>query len=214
MNNMRKKIFLFLLVYFTGVQLFSQKSVLKGVVKDAFSNAPLEFVNLVVYNTTNGTTTDSLGFFELEINNREFVQLQLSILGYKPKITEEIMVSKVRSNFIEVVMEPTYQLLTEITVRSVPFANKIESPTSLRRIGIDQIEKSAGANRDISKVIQSFPGVASTASFRNDIIVRGGGPSENKFFIDGIEIPTINHFSTQGSSGGPVGILNVDFIRS
>ena len=104
-----------------------------------------------------------------------------------------------------------YEVIT--VVKPNVFVAKKENPVSLRRIGIDQIEKSAGANRDISKVIQSFPGVASTVSFRNDILVRGGGPAENKFYIDGIEIPTINHFSTQGASGGPVGILNVDFIR-
>ena len=193
--------------------LLSQNPVLKGLVKDAYSNAPLPFVNMVVYNTTNGTATNINGEFEIEINNQEFVRLQLSYIGYKSLVTEEIMISKIRSNYIEIMMEPTTETLSEITVKSSPFAQKMESPVSLRRIGIDQIEKSAGANRDISKVIQSFPGVGSTVSFRNDIIVRGGGPAENKFYIDGIEIPTINHFSTQGASGGPVGILNVDFIR-
>jgi len=51
------------------------------------------------------------------------------------------------------------------------------------------------------------------ATFRNDIIIRGGAPGENKFYLDGIEVPNINHFATQGSSGGPVGLLNVNFIR-
>ena len=69
------------------------------------------------------------------------------------------------------------------------------------------------AETSISKVIQSLPGVAVTSSFRNDIIVRGGSPNENRFYLDGIEVPTINHFSTQGASGGPVGLINVDFIQ-
>ena len=60
---------------------------------------------------------------------------------------------------------------------------------------------------------KSLPGVASSASFRNDIIIRGGAPIENKFYLDGIEVPNINHFATQGSSGGPVGMINVNFIR-
>jgi hypothetical protein len=51
------------------------------------------------------------------------------------------------------------------------------------------------------------------ASFRNDLIVRGGSPNENRFYLDGIEVPNINHFATQGASGGPVGLLNVDFIN-
>ncbi len=207
------KYYILVSLFAFSTALLSQNPVLKGLVKDAYSNAPLPFVNMVVYNTTNGTASNAEGQFEIEINNQEFVRLQLSFVGYKSLVTEEIMISKIRSNYIEILMEPTTETLSEITVKSAPFAQKIESPVSLRRIGIDQIEKSAGANRDISKVIQSFPGVGSTVSFRNDIIVRGGGPSENKFYIDGIEIPTINHFSTQGASGGPVGILNVDFIR-
>jgi len=83
----------------------------------------------------------------------------------------------------------------------------VESPVSLRRIDIREIEKNPGANRDISKVIQAYPGVASTPAFRNDIIVRGGGSSENRFYLDAVEIPNINHFATQGASGGPVGLL-------
>ena len=83
----------------------------------------------------------------------------------------------------------------------------------MRNIGVTEIKRNPGGNRDISKAIQSLPGVATQVSFRNDIVIRGGAPSENRFYIDGIEIPNINHFSTQGSSGGPVGLINVDFIR-
>ena len=63
------------------------------------------------------------------------------------------------------------------------------------------------------KLLPLWPGVASRATFRNDIIIRGGSPGENKFYLDGIEVPNINHFATQGSSGGPVGLLNVNFVR-
>lgn len=94
-----------------------------------------------------------------------------------------------------------------------PFRKTAESPLGLRVIGFKEIEKSACGNRDISRVVQSFPSVASTAAFRNDLMVRGGGPSENRFFLDEVEIPNINHFSTQGASGGPVGIINPDFVR-
>ena len=58
-----------------------------------------------------------------------------------------------------------------------------------------------------------MPGVAPTSNYRNDIIIRGGAPNENRFYLDGIEVPNINHFATQGSSGGPVGMINTDFIR-
>jgi hypothetical protein len=83
----------------------------------------------------------------------------------------------------------------------------------LKSLNATEIERLPGANRDVSKVIAALPGVASRATFRNDIIIRGGSPGENKFYLDGIEVPNINHFATQGSSGGPVGLLNVNFIR-
>ncbi len=76
-----------------------------------------------------------------------------------------------------------------------------------------EIQRNPGANRDISRVVQSLPGVTTTANFRNDLIIRGGAPNENRFFLDDVEVPTINHFATQGSSGGPVGLINVNFIR-
>ena len=108
---------------------------------------------------------------------------------------------------IDIPMEETELEIREVVIKASPFRKKIESPVSARIIGIDEIERNPGGNREISKVIQSFPGVASTPAFRNDVIVRGGGPNENRFYIDNVEIPYLNHFSTQGASGGPVGLL-------
>ena len=115
---------------------------------------------------------------------------------------------------VDIPLEEAEINIGEVVIKASPFAKKIETPVSVRIIGIDEIEKNPGGNRDISKVIQSYPGVASTPAFRNDVIVRGGGPNENRFYIDNVEIPYLNHFSTQGSSGGPVGIINVDFVQS
>lgn len=84
----------------------------------------------------------------------------------------------------------------------------------MRVIGLQEIEKSPGANRDISRIVRAYPGVSfSPVGYRNDLIVRGGSPSENRFYMDGIEIPNINHFATQGASGGPVSIVNADLVR-
>lgn len=209
-----KKPITFLFSLFFGLNLlWSQEASLSGIVKDAYTNEPVPFANIVVYNTPQGTISDEQGQFSFENLTPGFLRLQVSFVGYELTITEEIQISAVRSNYIEIALKPASTSLQEVKVVSSPFAQKAENPVSLQRIGVDIIEKSAGASRDFSKVLQSFPGVGSTVSYRNDLIVRGGGPSENRFFLDGIEIPTLNHFSTQGASGGPVGILNVDFIR-
>ena len=190
-----------------------QQAVVKGRVFDALNNKGLPFVNVVVSGTTLGTVTDGDGNFQLFGLNPGFIRLEVSFIGYKKAISPEVELSNSKPAFIEIELEKTSQQLEEIKVTVSPFRKTEESPLSLKNIGISEIENSPGANRDVSKVIQSFPGVQSTPSFRNDIIIRGGGPSESRFFLDGIEVPNINHFATQGASGGPVGIINADLLR-
>ena len=141
-------------------------------------------------------------------------RLQASALGYKTVLTSEYRVNHITPH-IQIEMEEESAALAEVTVTASPFRRVAESPVSLRVIGLQEIEKAPGANRDISRVVQNYPGVAfSPIGYRNDLIVRGGGPSENRFYLDGVEIPNINHFSTQGASGGPVGLIDADLIRS
>ena len=110
-------------------------------------------------------------------------------------------------------MEDAAQL-DAVTVTPTPFRRTAESPVGLQVIGLREIEKSPGANRDVSRIVRSYPGVSfSPVGYRNDLIVRGGGPAENRFYMDGIEIPNINHFATQGATGGPVSIVNADLVR-
>jgi len=197
----------------TPLALFAQKGSLSGIVLDAASNEPLPFVNVLVSGTNIGAVSDDEGHFL--INNIEpgFIRIEASFVGYKKAISAEIEVNRTSTPFIELKMEKSQTELEEVTVKASPFRTTMESPVSLKTIGIGEIEKSPGANRDISKIIQSFPGVQSTPAYRNDIIIRGGGPSESRFYLDDVEVPIINHFSTQGASGGSVGILNADFIR-
>ncbi|MFW6309920.1 MAG: TonB-dependent receptor [Prolixibacteraceae bacterium] len=195
------------------VSVFAQEAALKGRVVDAVNNEPLPFVNVIVSGTSIGTVTDMDGNFILNGLEPGFVRIEASFVGYKRAVSSEIEVSVANTNFVEIQMEKQQEEIEEVTVTASPFRRTIESPVSLRSISIGEIEKAPGANRDISRVIQSFAGVQSTPAFRNDIIIRGGGPAESIFYLDGVEVPFINHFSTQGASGGPVGIINADFIR-
>ncbi len=211
--KIRLRLFSLIIFFCLGVLSFSQQGTIRGRVFDAGSNDPLPFATIVVDGTTIGSISDFDGNFLFSGVESGFVKLRVSSVGYKTKITEEFMVSNTRAAFIEVGLLPTQLELATVEIRASPFQRREESPLSLQRLGIKEIERSPGSNRDISRVIQSLPGVSFTPAFRNDVIIRGGGPSENRFFLDGIEIPTINHFSTQGASGGPTGMINVDFIR-
>lgn len=208
----RTVFFLFLLSLLTaaGAQPMHQ---IKGTVIDKASRQPLEFINVLVLGLGRGGVTDAEGHFNIGDVPPGIYRLQASAVGYKTILTPEYIVST-KDLTIQIETEENLTELEGVTVTASPFRRDLESPVGLRIIGLQEIEKSPGANRDISRIVQSYPGVAfSPAGYRNDLIVRGGSPSENRFYLDGVEIPNINHFSTQGASGGPVGIINADLIR-
>jgi hypothetical protein len=194
-------------------ELSAQSAKITGRVFNARTNEPIPFANIIISGTNIGSTSDLDGNFVFAGVSPGFVRLTATAVGFENKVTEELQLTSARTAYIDVAMNPAKILLEEVVVRGTTFERNAESPLSVRSIGVSEIEKNPGANRDISRVIQSLPGVASTPAFRNDVIVRGGGPSENTFYLDDVEIPTLNHFSTQGASGGPVGIVNADFLR-
>ena len=205
-----------LLLFFNTMLLLLQAQPMhqiKGTVIDKNSRQPLEFINVMIIGLNKGSVTNAEGRFTIEQVPPGIYRLQASAIGYKSVTTSEYILSTKNLN-IPIEMEENLTELEGVTITASPFRRDVESPVSLRIIGIQEIEKSPGANRDISRIVQSYPGVAfSPIGYRNDLIVRGGSPSENRFYLDGVEIPNINHFSTQGASGGPVGILNADLIR-
>ncbi len=194
------------------LNLSGQSGRIQGRIYDITSNEPLPFANIIIAGTNTGTTSDLDGNFTFTGINPGFIQLIASYVGYKQTVSSEFLVTNAKTATVDIAMEVAETELDEIFITTLPFQKTRESPVSLNKIYTSEIETNPGSNRDISRVIQSFPGVGSTVSFRNDIIIRGGGPNESKFYLDDIEIPNINHFGTQGASGGPVGILNADLI--
>ena len=196
----------------SSLALFSQNGIIKGTLVDATNNEPILFANILVLDTDIGASTDEDGNFQIEITPGVY-NLRFTYVGYKDQTLFEVSVKSSRPTTLEVRMETTQLTIEEIVVKASAFRKTEESPVSLRNIGITEIKRNPGGNRDISRVIQNLPGVTSTASFRNDLIIRGGAPNENRFYLDDVEVPNINHFATQGASGGPVGLINVDFIK-
>ena len=193
---------------------FGQQGIIRGRVSNNINNQPIPFANVAVQGTTTGVVADEFGNFEITNLSPGFYNLNVSFVGFKTLTIFEVQVTTARPALVEATLEEEVTTLETIEVVAANrFFKSEESPLSLRTIGPSEIKKTPGGNRDISKVVRSLPGVASTPSFRNDIIIRGGAPSENTFYLDGIQIPVINHFQTQGSSGGPVGIINVDLLN-
>ncbi|WP_374442173.1 TonB-dependent receptor plug domain-containing protein [Epilithonimonas sp.] len=179
-------------------------------VYDEFSKKPLE-VNIKIQNS------DKLFFGVGNVQITELISgnysFEISAENYATGFLSDINVVPNQNLSFSVGLQKSEQNIQEVVISKKVYKTTAESPVSLRNITSEEIQKNAGSNRDVSKAILSFPGVGSTATFRNDLFIRGGSSAENKFYIDGIEVPVINHFQTQGASGGPRGIITVDFIK-
>lgn len=198
-----------------------KKGIIQGIVKDKDTQEPLIGVSVIVLESDPiiGVVTDLEGKYKLEIPVGSY-NIQASYIGFASLTKFNIVVGTGNANIINFEIAETEATLegVEIVARKSTSASPttIESPLSTQRLTTEEIKSNPGGNFDISRVVQALPGVGTTSGgggFRNDIIIRGGAPNENVYYLDGIEIPVINHFSTQGSAGGPTGILNVSFIE-
>ncbi len=192
---------------------------ISGYAIDKNTLKPIPGISIKLESTNKGTTTDSTGFFRITNITPGSYNISFSILNYNAKTINNVVLTSGNETTISVELEMAAKKLDEIVItnrRNSAKATSLESPLSVQRMTTEEIKRNPGGNFDISKVIQSLPGVGGGVGgggFRNDIIIRGGAPSENVYYLDGIEIPVINHFGTQGSGGGPQGILNANFIE-
>ncbi|MFN4147406.1 MAG: TonB-dependent receptor [Runella sp.] len=190
-----------------------------GSVRDKNTQEALIGVGVVLEGTQIGTTTDIEGRYKLTAPVGSY-NLKATFVGYKPLTKFNINLTSGNAQEISFELEDETKALGEVVIktnRAVAAVATVETPNSIQRLSTEEIRSNPGGNFDISRVIQALPGVGGTSGsvggFRNDIIIRGGAPNENVYFLDGIEIPVINHFATQGAAGGPTGILNVSFIE-
>ncbi|HEU4470860.1 MAG TPA: TonB-dependent receptor [Flavisolibacter sp.] len=193
---------------------------LSGFVINAANKQPLQGSTIVVQPGGQSAISDSLGRYRITGIPAGPYTISASNVGFAGESRFNVVITSGNENEISFELQPAAAGLAEVTIRSnrrTARANTLETPLSVQRLTAEEIKANPGGNFDISRVVNSLPGVGGSAGsvggFRNDIIVRGGGPGENVFYLDGIEIPVVNHFATQGSGGGPTGILNVSFIE-
>lgn len=210
------------LIFVTFILLngFGQKyGTFSGTVIDKATQKPIEFATILFIGTEIGATTDSSGAFTVTDIPPKTYEVEISYVSYTTKKLFNVIITSGNVYNVNIELEPSSEVLDEVVVKASKrnvYVTTIESPLSIQKLTLEEIKSNPGGNFDISKVIQVLPGVGGGVGgggFRNDIIIRGGAPNENVFYLDGIEIPVINHFQTQGSSGGPQGMLNVSFIE-
>ncbi len=193
---------------------FQGQGKLTGYVKDAKTGESIPGATVRLLNTQLGTNTNPEGFYIIDNIPPQTYSVQVSFVGYETVIKYGVVIRSGGIPDLNFKLKESISELDEVVVIANPFEKIEETPLSIQKLSREEIATYPGGNNDIAKVVQSLPGVSgSVGGFRNDVIIRGGAPNENVYYLDGIEIPNINHFATQGSAGGPVGLLNVSFFE-
>ncbi len=203
-----------LLLFFTfaATSLFSQNySSITGKVSDFSNKQPVVGAVIEIFQLNKKAGSDENGYFRFDSVPVGRYSIKVSSIGYVTKVTDNVIVST--GAFTDLMFELESISTEEILVEDERFAKPNDISNSIKNLQYEEIRRTPGGFEDIGRVIQSLPGVSFVNDGRNDLIVRGGAPSENLFLVDNSPIPNINHFGSQGATGGPISIINLDFIR-
>lgn len=213
------KVFALVGFIFYSSLLFSQtKGVIVGKVSDENTEEPLAFAKVFIEGLQLGTSTELDGTYRLEVPTGSYT-VKVTYQGYNDLKKYNIAVNSGNPQVINFRLSSMTTEFDEVQIiyntNKMAKTTDMVTPLSVQKLTAEEIKSNPGGNFDVSKVVQTLPGVGGSAggAQRNDITIRGGAPNENVYYLDGIEIPVLNHFQTQGSSGGAQGILNVSFIE-
>jgi len=212
---MKKAIMILLLIYTAAsfAQIDEPKGSIKGKIVDAETKTPLIGVNIYIKNTQTGTSTDNEGNYEITSIPVGLINVVFSYIGYESVTKTDINVKPDRTLYLNIEMRSSAVKLQDVVVTNGYFSELENKPVSTVNFSSEEINRSPGTAGDVSRILYTLPSIAKINDQRNSLIVRGGTAVENSFYLDNIEIPNINHFPVEGSSDGPIGILNADFIN-
>lgn len=191
-----------------------QTGAITGRITSKMTQQPLPGVTVRLMNTNLGAISQTNGNFRIENVPVGINQIQFSSIGYETYVQTDIAVGSGRPVFLEIELVEKVIELEGAEVRASYFVKRIESVTSTQSFSFEEIRRSPGVQEDVIRATALLPGVNVTGAGRNDLIVRGGAPFENLFIVDNIEVDNINHFGSQGSTGGPLSMINLDFVRN
>lgn len=212
---MKNLLFTLLIILLSIVNSYSQSQSgeIIGRVVEQNNQLPIPFANVLIVGTNLGASTDLNGNFSIKNVPVGIYQLKASVIGYTAQVKNDVMVKP--DNVTRVDFELVQQIIEieNVVVRSDYFEKNYLEPVSVRKFSQEELRRSPGGFEDVIRSLSVLPGIAQADAGRNDLVVRGGAPSENLYVVDGYEIPNINHFGTQGSTGGPISFINLDFVK-
>ncbi|MDN3724892.1 TonB-dependent receptor, partial [Aequorivita sp. SDUM287046] len=214
---MKNLIYILMLLVVSGHQ--AQTGNIKGVVIDKQSELPLEGATIELLNLAEGTgvITDFDGRFILEEVPVGRHSIRISYIGFETNTVSDILVSSGKDIFLKVGLLEAFNQLEEVvlsTETNQDGALNEMTKVSVRQFGVEEVTRFAGGRADVGRLAANFAGVSTPNDGRNDIVVRGNSPSGLLWRLEGIPIPSPNHFATAGTTGSPVSALNPNMLAN
>lgn len=214
-SKLRIPFFCAAIMIFSSLNAQTEKSTgrIHGIILDSGTKEPLIGANVLLINTDIGVASDSDGRFSINDVPVGNYMLKFNYIGYETAVRTDVIVRPQRITYISQELSQTSLNMDEVVVTAGFFSKVKEQPVSTIHFTNEEIRRSPGTAGDVSRIMMSLPSIAVVNDQTNNLVVRGGSPTENGFYVDNIRIPNINHWPTQGATGGPIGLLNVDFIQ-
>jgi len=190
-----------------------QKGSIGGHIVDKKTQQPVIGANIAVEGTVWGAASDMDGHFIINGMTPGSYNLSVHYLGYKKLYKSNVIVNPKKTTIMHIGMETDILESETVEVTASYFTRPVDAVVSSRSVDMEEIRRAPGSNLDIQRIMQSLPAVVSASDQNNEIIIRGGNPGENLFLLDEIEIPNPNHFSQQGTGGGPINMINTMMVR-
>ena len=207
------------ILFFTTLScclLFGQADstgVVKGRVLDTDNQLPLFGANIAIKSTFFGAVSDEEGYFSIDNIPTGDYTVTVSYMGYKTQNKADIWVRPNGYDFLNIKLESSVIQIDDVIVEESYFERSMVKEYQVVSFNRDELRRSPGSGQEITRIINTLPSVASVGENRQDMMVRGGGPTENGFIIDNIPIPSVSHFQqADGRSNGPVGLINTDMV--
>ena len=193
--------------------IWSQTGNLAGLIRDATTHQPLIGVNVIISDTELGAASDMEGYFRIEKVPVGSYNIRISMIGYEVISRANVHIVPQRTTTTNFDLHPAVLKGEGVTVTAKFFEQTRDAITSSRTVDIEEIRSDPVGAYDIMAMMQALPSVVSGSDQYNEIIVRGGAPGENLFVMDYLEIPHPNHYPEQGKGGGPITMVDTEFIE-
>lgn len=214
MRFMKKLILIFgFLSSFSLANLEGNSGVITGKITDAVTGQPVPFAAVTLVGTGFGASADLEGHYRITNLAPGTYQVRVSVVGYNTVTKTDIAVNNSKPSQVDFQLQQVTIQLENVTITSSYFYRAPTDLNSVKSFGYEEIRRAPGGFEDVVRALSILPGVAQADAGRNDLVVRGGAPSENLYVVDGFEVPNINHFGTQGATGGPLSFINLDYVK-